>query len=71
MYLKKGSVENYVFQNLEECEKVYASLRQNELDEHYNSRNTDPIIYVEFLPMLKTAAETYTRRIFFRFEDTV
>ena len=54
---------------LVECEKVLLSLRENELDEDFNSRRKDAVTYTTDLPMLKTAAESYTRRIYSEFED--
>ena len=54
---------------LVECEKVLLSLRENELDEDFNSRRKDAVTYTTDLPMLKTAAESYTRRMYSEFED--
>jgi hypothetical protein len=51
-----------------ECEKVSASLRENELDEDFKSRIKSPVNYIPDLPLLKTAAEFYTRRIYAEFE---
>jgi hypothetical protein len=53
---------------LEECDKCSASLRENELDADLKSRQSDPITYIPGLPMLKTAAESYTRKIYLDFE---
>jgi len=54
---------------IEECEKCAASLRENELDEDFESRHSNPVIYIPHLSMLKTAAEKYTRRIYSDFEE--
>jgi len=54
---------------LAECEKVSASLRENELDADFNSRSKTPVTYIPNLPMLKTAAESYTRRMYSEFEE--
>ena len=48
---------------LVECDKVSASLRENELDEDFSSRRKNPVTYSN-LPLLKTAAESYTRTLF-------
>jgi hypothetical protein len=53
---------------LVECEKVSASLRENELNADFHSRRKIPVTYSPNLPMLKTAAESYTRRMFSEFE---
>jgi hypothetical protein len=52
-----------------ECEKVSASLRANELDEDFWSRKKNPVNYTPDLPLLKTAAESYTRRMYTEFEE--
>ncbi|KAF0936065.1 hypothetical protein E2562_038522 [Oryza meyeriana var. granulata] len=54
---------------LEEYEKFITSLRQKELEADYNSRHTSPVPYVPDLPMLKTAAESYTRNLYSHFEE--
>ena len=54
---------------LAECEKVSASLRENELDADFNSRRKTPVTYIPNLPMLKTAAESYTRMMYSEFEE--
>ncbi|KAJ1278028.1 hypothetical protein BS78_04G048800 [Paspalum vaginatum] len=54
---------------LVECDKVLASLRENELDEDFKSRIKNPTTYAQNLPLLKTAAESYTRRIYKEFEE--
>ena len=70
MFLRKDFVGNSVFSELlVECEKVLLSLRENELDEDFNSRRKDAVTYTTDLPMLKTAAESYTRRMYSEFED--
>nr|XP_034586734.1 protein FAR1-RELATED SEQUENCE 5-like [Setaria viridis] len=51
---------------LEECEKVSSSLRNNELDEDFNSRRKSPVTHI---PLLKTAAESYTGRMYKEFEE--
>jgi zinc finger SWIM domain-containing protein 3 len=53
---------------LVECEKVSASLRENKVNADFHSRQKIPVTYSPNLPMLKTAAESYTRRIFLEFE---
>lgn len=54
---------------LVECEKVSNSLRQNELDDDFKSRGKIPVTYITNLPMLRTAAESYTRRMCSEFEE--
>jgi zinc finger SWIM domain-containing protein 3 len=54
---------------LVEYEKCAASLRENELDADFKSRKTKPVPCVRNLPMLKTAAESYTRRLYSDFEE--
>jgi hypothetical protein len=54
---------------IEECEKWDVSLRENELDADYKSRYSKLIIYIPHLAMLKTAAETYARRLYLEFEE--
>ena len=54
---------------LVEYEKCATNLRENELDADYKSRHSDPITYITNLPMLKTAAESYTRRLYSDFEE--
>jgi len=46
---------------LVECEKVAVSLRTNELDADFKSCRKNPVPYIRNLPMLNTAAESYTR----------
>jgi zinc finger SWIM domain-containing protein 3 len=53
---------------LVECEKVCASLRENEVNADFHSRRKIPITYIPNLPMLKMAAESYTRRMYVEFE---
>jgi zinc finger SWIM domain-containing protein 3 len=48
--------------------KVSASLRENELDEDFKSLSKVPVIYVPELPLLKSALESYTRRMYLEFE---
>jgi zinc finger SWIM domain-containing protein 3 len=52
-----------------ECEKVSASLRENELYEDFKSRMKTPVNYIPNFPLLKTAVESYTRRMYTEFED--
>jgi zinc finger SWIM domain-containing protein 3 len=52
-----------------ECENVVVDLRSNEKDADFESRRKIPVCYIPNLPMLKTAAETYTRRIYSEFEE--
>jgi hypothetical protein len=52
-----------------ECEKVSASLRENELYEDFKSHTKPPVSSIPNLPLLKTAAELYTRRIYSEFEE--
>jgi zinc finger SWIM domain-containing protein 3 len=52
-----------------ECEKVSASLRENELYEDFKSRMKNPVNYIPNLPLLKTAAESYTKRMYKEFEE--
>jgi len=52
-----------------ECEKVCASLRENELDADFYSRKKTPNTYSPNFPLLKTAAESYTRRMYSEFEE--
>lgn len=53
---------------LVECEKVFGSLRKNELDEDFQSHRKNPVTYVLNYPLLKTAAESYTRRMYSEFK---
>ncbi|KAM0894334.1 hypothetical protein ACQ4PT_024510 [Festuca glaucescens] len=52
-----------------EYEKCVASLRENELDADFKSRKSKLVPFVRNLPMLKTAAESYTRRIYTDYEE--
>jgi zinc finger SWIM domain-containing protein 3 len=52
-----------------ECEKVFVSLRENELDEDSESRTKNTVNYIQDLPLLKTVAEVYTRRLYTEFEE--
>jgi len=54
---------------LVECEKVAVSLRANELEADFQSRRKNPVPYISNLPMLNTAAESYTRRMYSEFEE--
>jgi zinc finger SWIM domain-containing protein 3 len=51
-----------------EYDKVSASLRENKLDEDFKSLSKVPVIYVLELPLLKSALESYTRRMYSKFE---
>jgi hypothetical protein len=53
---------------LVECDKVCASLRANEVDADFQSRRKSQITYSPHLPMLKTAAKSYTSRMYSEFE---
>jgi zinc finger SWIM domain-containing protein 3 len=52
-----------------ECEKVSSSLRANELDEDFWSRKKSPVNYIQDFMLLKTASESYTRRMYTEFEE--
>jgi hypothetical protein len=52
-----------------ECEKVFASCSENELDEDFKSRMKNSVNYTQDLPLMKTATEMYTMRIFHEFEE--
>jgi hypothetical protein len=54
---------------IEECEKCAFGLRQNEADEDYKSRSTNQVLYMPHLAMLKTAAQSYTRKLYSYFEE--
>ena len=54
---------------LVECEKVAVSLRANELAADFKLRRKNPVAYIPNLPMLNTAAESYTRRMYLEFEE--
>lgn len=66
-FRRKLGLPGFLF--LEEYEKCITSLRQNELEEDYKSRRTNPVPYIHDLPMLKTAAESYTRNLYSDFEE--
>jgi hypothetical protein len=53
---------------LVECEKVCANLRENEVNADFHSRRKILVTYSPKLPMLKTAAESCTRRTYLEFE---
>ena len=53
---------------LVECEKVSASLRENELDADFNSCRKEWVSYIINFPLLKIAVEPYTRRMYSEFE---
>jgi zinc finger SWIM domain-containing protein 3 len=54
---------------LVECENVIVDQRSNEKDADFESRRKIPVCYIQNLPMLKTAAETYTRIMHAEFEE--
>ena len=64
LHMKLGLSELLV-----ECEKVAVRLRSNELDADFKSRQKTPVSYFPNLSMLKTAAESYTRRMYSEFEE--
>jgi zinc finger SWIM domain-containing protein 3 len=53
---------------LVECEKVCVNLRENEVNADFHSRRKILVTYSPNLPMLKTAAKSYTRRMYLEFE---
>jgi hypothetical protein len=70
MSSRKYFIRNLVFSELiVECEKVSASLRENELDEDFKSRMKNLVNYILYFPLLKTATELYTRRMYNEFEE--
>ena len=54
---------------LVECEKVSDSLHANELDADFKSRRKNLVVFIPNLPMLNTAAESYTSRMYSEFEE--
>jgi zinc finger SWIM domain-containing protein 3 len=54
---------------LVEYEKVSASLRENEVNADFHSCRKIPITYSPNLPILKSSADSYTRRMFSEFEE--
>jgi zinc finger SWIM domain-containing protein 3 len=54
---------------LAECDKVASSLRENELDLDFKSHIKNPVNYVQNLPMLKSASESYTNRMYKEYEE--
>ena len=54
---------------LVECDKVSSSLRKNKLDKDFESRRKSPVTYIPNCPLLKTAAESYTGRMYKEFEE--
>jgi hypothetical protein len=70
MSSRRGFVGNLVFLNsLSECDRVSKSLCENELDEDFKSCIKKPVIYTPNLPLLKTAAESYTRMLYKELEE--
>jgi zinc finger SWIM domain-containing protein 3 len=53
---------------IEECEKCAAGLRENEVDADYKSGSSNPVLSMPHLRMLKTAAQSYTRKLYSDFE---
>jgi hypothetical protein len=53
---------------LVECDKVFASLRENELDEDFKTLTKIPVTCVPNLPLFKSAVESYTRRMYKEFQ---
>jgi zinc finger SWIM domain-containing protein 3 len=51
---------------LVECDKVSASLRENELDADFQSRRKSPVTSI---PLSKVAADSYTGRMYKEFEE--
>jgi zinc finger SWIM domain-containing protein 3 len=51
---------------LEECDKVSPSLRNNELDEDFQSRQNSPVTQI---PLLKATTAPYTRMVYKEFEE--
>lgn len=58
-----------LFELIVECEKVSAFLCENELDEDFKSCTKNSVNYIQGLPLLKTAIDSYTRRIYNEFEE--
>jgi hypothetical protein len=54
-----------------ECEKVFSGLHENKLDAYSNSHQKDPVTYIPKLPLLKTAAESYIRRMYLEFRKNL
>jgi zinc finger SWIM domain-containing protein 3 len=54
---------------LVECENIIVDLRSNEKDADFESRRKILVCCIQNLTMLKTAAETYTRRMYAEFEE--
>jgi zinc finger SWIM domain-containing protein 3 len=53
---------------LVEYDKVSASLRENELDEDFKTLTKIPVTCVPNLPLFKSAVESYTRRMYKKFQ---
>jgi hypothetical protein len=76
MSSKKDFVGNLSFRRkldlaelLVECEKVSASLHENELDEDFKSRMKNPVNYIQEFSLLKISSESYIRRMYIEFEE--
>ena len=50
-------------------DKCTARLRRKEKYEDYKSRHTTPVLCITDLPLLKNAAESYTRTLYSEFEE--
>jgi zinc finger SWIM domain-containing protein 3 len=68
--LRENEVNAYMVNAdfLVECEKVCTNLRENEVNADFHSRRKILVTYSPNLPMLKTAAKSYTRRMYLEFE---
>jgi hypothetical protein len=54
---------------LVDCENDVLTLRSNENDANFQSRRKILVCFIPNLSMLKSAAETYTRRMYSKFEE--
>uniref|UniRef100_A0A8I6YS09 Protein FAR1-RELATED SEQUENCE n=1 Tax=Hordeum vulgare subsp. vulgare TaxID=112509 RepID=A0A8I6YS09_HORVV len=54
---------------LQAYDKCTARLHRKEKYEDYKSRHTSPVLCMSDLPLLKIAAESYTRTLYFEFEE--
>ncbi|KAL6646750.1 hypothetical protein ACP70R_015444 [Stipagrostis hirtigluma subsp. patula] len=54
---------------LEEYDRCIVRLRRAEKYEDYKSRHTDPVRCIDNLPLLETAAKSYTRTVYYVFEE--
>lgn len=69
VFMKRFRRKLGLIELLLECEKVFNSLHENKLDAYFNSHQKDPVTYIPKLPLLKTAAESYIRRMYLEFEE--